>query len=170
MENYQISIFSFFSFIQYSAIISILAKANRNTGDDVVADKTWRLRHKDGREEEFIDIRRKVGNRVIRHYLISSLLEDGPKERIIASLRGPRNEFKDFAKFIIVQGQWEDEQVSILVESGVYENLRIVGTTSRWLAEQNPDAIIKIFTEITSNASEHHAYIIISEDSKLMGG
>lgn len=136
----------------------------------MAAGKTWKLKHGDGTEEEFLDIRRKVGNRVIRHYLIKPLLENGPKEIIRASLRGPKNEFKDFAKFVIVHGELEGEQIIFLVESGVYENLRIVGTTNDRLTNLDPDIIIRIFTDITTNASEHNTQIIISEDSILLGG
>jgi hypothetical protein len=92
-------------------------------------------------------------------------MEEERIERIKASLRGPKDEFRDFAKFLIVTFNHEGNQVKVLVESGVYENLRIVGTGSEAFASLDPESIMTIFTEALNKPEERETSLIMSIDS-----
>jgi len=128
---------------------------------------TWKLVNDDSSIDEFIDIRRIVGNQVIRAYLLDEIMETRRVEKISGKLRGPKNEFKDFAKFLIVKMKNGDSEVKILVEAGVYENLRIVGTDSEQLTKKTRDEVIKIFTDALENPDLNDTKLILSNDSEV---
>ncbi|MCF2136168.1 MAG: hypothetical protein K9W43_02920 [Candidatus Thorarchaeota archaeon] len=129
---------------------------------------TWKLKNADGTIEEFSDIRRKVGNQVIRAYLLDELLQKGRTIHIQASLRGPKNEFKDFAKHFILQAQHNNSEFKILAEFGVYENLRIIGTNSSTIYDMDAADIINLFTEALQSPEQYRATLLVSEDTKLV--
>ena len=128
---------------------------------------TWKLVNDDSSIDEFIDIRRIVGNQVIRAYLLDEIMETHRVEKIAGKLRGPKNEFKDFAKFMIVKMKNGDSELKILVEAGVYENLRIVGTDSEQLMKKTRDEVIKIFTDALENPDLNVTKVILSNDSEV---
>ncbi len=116
---------------------------------------------------EFIDLRRKVGNQVIRAYLLNDILQRGLTRRVHVSLRGPKDEFKDFAKHFVLQGRHDEGEFRILVESGVYENLRIVGTDSQAISDMDGSEIIGLFTDALKNPDQYGCTILLSDDSKI---
>jgi len=128
---------------------------------------TWKLVNDDSSIDEFIDIRRIVGNQVIRAYLLDDIMDTHRVEKIPGKLRGPKNEFKDFAKFLILKMKTGDSEMKILVEAGVYENLRIVGTDSEQLTKKTRDEVIKIFTDALENPDLNDTKIILSNDSEI---
>jgi len=128
---------------------------------------TWKLVNDDSSIDEFIDIRRIVGNQVIRAYLLDEIMDTHRVEKIPGKLRGPKNEFKDFAKFLILKMKNGDSEMKILVEAGVYENLRIVGTDSEQLTKKTRDEVIKIFTDALENPDLNDTKIILSNDSEI---
>ncbi|TFG30200.1 hypothetical protein EU528_08540 [Candidatus Thorarchaeota archaeon] len=128
---------------------------------------TWKLVNGDSSIEEFIDIRRIVGNQVIRAYLLSDIIDSRRVEKIPGKLRGPRNEFKDFAKFLIIKMNDGKSEFKILAEAGVYENLRIVGTDSEELAKKSRDEVIKIFTDALEDPELNDTKLILSNDSEV---
>ncbi|MHA1577147.1 MAG: hypothetical protein ACTSU3_07285 [Candidatus Thorarchaeota archaeon] len=136
----------------------------------MTSQKYWKLKHEDGSLEEFMDLRRKVGNRVLRAYLLETISDDERVERITISVRGPKDEFKDSAKFLVLKAFENKVGFRILVEAGVYENLRIVGTDSQQLAEKEPDEIIGIFTDALKNLEDWNTSIVISNDSMVKLG
>jgi len=78
-----------------------------------------------------------------------------------------KNEFKDFAKFLIVKMKSGDSKFRILAEAGVYENLRIVGTDSEELTKKSRDDIIKIFTDALEDPELNETTVILSNDSEV---
>ncbi|MHA1615381.1 MAG: hypothetical protein ACTSYJ_11090 [Candidatus Thorarchaeota archaeon] len=128
---------------------------------------TWKLVNDDSSIDEFIDIRRIVGNQVIRAYLLDEIMDTHRVEKIPGKLRGPKNEFKDFAKFLIIKMKNGDSEVKILVEAGVYENLRIVGTDSEQLTKKTRDEVIKIFTDALENPDLNDTKVFLSNDSEI---
>ncbi|MGY5858063.1 MAG: hypothetical protein RTU63_01740 [Candidatus Thorarchaeota archaeon] len=128
---------------------------------------TWKLIKDDSSIDEFIDIRRIVGNQVIRAYLLNDIIESRRVENISGKLRGPKNEFKDFAKFLIVKVKNGDSEYKILAEAGVYENLRIVGTDSEELTKKTRDEVIKIFTDALEEPDQNDTKLILSNDSEV---
>jgi hypothetical protein len=128
---------------------------------------TWKLINDDSSIEEFIDIRRIVGNQVIRAYLLDNIMETRRVEKIPGKLRGPKNEFKDFAKFLILHVKNGDSEYKILAEAGVYENLRIVGTDSEELTKKTRDEVIKIFTDALEEPDQNDTKLILSNDSEV---
>lgn len=128
---------------------------------------TWKLINDDSSIDEFIDIRRIVGNQVIRAYLLDNIMETRRVEKIPGKLRGPKNEFKDFAKFLIVKVKNGDSEYKILAEAGVYENLRIVGTDSQELTKKTRDEVIKIFTDALEDPDRNDTQLILSNDSEI---
>ncbi|MGY5855401.1 MAG: hypothetical protein RTS72_02290, partial [Candidatus Thorarchaeota archaeon] len=110
------------------------------------SESTWKLQKDDSTLDEFIDIRRKVGNQVIREYLLDNVVKNTEIIRIPGKLRGPRNEFKDFAKFMILKISLDGVSASFLAETGVYENLRIVAVDSTNLADRISEDLISLFT------------------------
>ncbi|UCE09644.1 MAG: hypothetical protein JSW61_11810 [Candidatus Thorarchaeota archaeon] len=136
-------------------------------GGPLGLNRSWTLKIDGESPLSFMDIRRKVGNRIIRSYLLASCIDNNRIERIKASLRGPKGEFKDFAKFLIVALNHEGERVQVLVESGVYENLRIVGTDSDAFASLDPESIMAIFAKALSKPGDCDASLVMSSDSKV---
>jgi hypothetical protein len=128
---------------------------------------TWKLVNDDSSIDEFIDIRRIVGNQVIRAYLLDDIMDTRRVEKIPGKLRGPKNEFKDFAKFLIVKMKNGNSEFKILAEAGVYENLRIVGTNSEELAKKSRDEVIKIFTDALEDPELNDTKLILSNDSEV---
>ena len=128
---------------------------------------TWKLVNDDSTIDEFIDIRRIVGNQVIRAYLLDNIMETRRVEKIPGKLRGPKSEFKDFAKFLIVKIKNGESEFKILAEAGVYENLRIVGTDSEVLTKKSRDDVIKIFTDALEDPELNDTKLILSNDSEV---
>jgi hypothetical protein len=129
---------------------------------------TWKLQKDDSTIDEFIDVRRKVGNQIIREYLLDSVAKGDSVIRIPGKLRGPKNEFRDFAKFLILQVTIEGKPGRFLAESGVYENLRIVAVDSNNLADQSSEDLIRIFTEALENPEQYNSILILSDDSTVL--
>ncbi|MFX1482834.1 MAG: hypothetical protein ACFFCP_06545 [Promethearchaeota archaeon] len=117
--------------------------------------------------EEFIDIRRKVGNQIIRKYLLNAMIESNRIERVSGKLRGPKNQFKDFAKFLILRVSIDGTQTKFLAESGVYENLRIVAISPNVAAEKTADELIRLFTNALEHPESYDSILVLSEDSKI---
>jgi hypothetical protein len=132
------------------------------------SELTWKLQGPDSEVEEFIDIRRKVGNQIIRKYLLNTIVESNKIARISGKLRGPKNEFKDFAKFLILELSIDGIRVKFLAEAGVYENLRIVAVNSNTLAERNSESLIRLFTEALESPALHNASVVLSDDSSVI--
>ena len=128
---------------------------------------TWKLQKNDSSVEEFIDIRRKVGNQIIRDYLLDSIVKNKNVIRVPGKLRGPKNEFQDFDRFLILQIDDGEKPCRVLAESGVYENLRIVATDSEALAQEAPEVITKRFTDALQEPGAHKTKLIISKESKV---
>jgi hypothetical protein len=129
--------------------------------------RLWKLKLEDGTIEQFIDVRRKVGNRVLRAYLLNAIVASDKIERIKASLRGPKDEFQDFAKYLVLKASENGEDFQFLVEAGVYENLRIVATDSDKISEIQPDEMEKKFTNIMQDPDQWNSSIVVSVDSKV---
>ena len=133
----------------------------------VIPKRLWKLKLEDGSIEEFIDVRRKVGNRVLRAYLLNAIVASNRIETIKASLRGPKDEFQDFTKFLVLKATENGQEFRFLVEAGVYENLRIVATDSDIIAEINPDEMEKKFTDTLQDPDQWNSSITLSIDSKV---
>ncbi|MCK4279438.1 MAG: hypothetical protein KAW94_02565 [Candidatus Thorarchaeota archaeon] len=131
------------------------------------SQRTWKLKFQDGTVQEFIDIRRKVGNQIVRAYLLDPVLKSQRITRTEISLRGPKDEWKDFAKFLILKVTEGENEFGILAETGVYENLRIVGTDSEEIAQKSPSDITQTFTEALKDPQRYSAVVILSTDSKV---
>ncbi|MCK5150395.1 MAG: hypothetical protein KAQ65_01080 [Candidatus Thorarchaeota archaeon] len=129
--------------------------------------RSWKLKLEDGIVEHFIDVRRKVGNRVLRAYLLNAIVASNKIDTMKGSLRGPKDEFQDFAKFIVVKATENGQEFRFLVEAGVYENLRIVGTDSEVIAEIQPDEMEKKFTDVLQDPDQWESSIVVSIDSKV---
>ena len=129
--------------------------------------RKWTLTSKDGSTETFTDIRRKVGNQIIRIYLLDKSLTDERTEVINASLRGPKNEFKNFDKFFILHIQDEGEEIRFLTETGIYENMRIVGTNSERILELDTDQIVEKYTDALTSPEKYNTKFIVNEDSVI---
>lgn len=129
---------------------------------------TWKLVKEDSTVDEFIDMRRVVGNQVIRAYLLDDIIQKNRIIRIAGKMRGPKNEFKDFANFLIIRFNLMQSEFKVLVESGVYDNLRIVGTDSPELAKKLANDLIKIFTDALEHPEQKNTTLIISNDSKII--
>ncbi|MHA1768865.1 MAG: hypothetical protein ACTSV3_03335 [Candidatus Thorarchaeota archaeon] len=128
---------------------------------------TWKIVNDDDSVEEFIDIRRKVGNQIIRAYLLDRVISDRRIEKRQGKLRGPKDEFKDIDKFLILRVQDGESTYRILAEAGVYENLRIVATDSQSLADEDPSVITKKFTDALQEPDPHNTTLIVSHGSKI---
>lgn len=133
----------------------------------MISGNTWKLVKEDSGIDEFIDIRRKVGNQVIRAYLLKSALESNRVKKVAGKLRGPRNEFKDFDKFLIVHVKNGESEFKVLVEAGVYENLRIVAIDSEEFAQRTPDELIRAFTNALEEPEPNNTTLILSKDTKI---
>ncbi|TFG33952.1 hypothetical protein EU527_05710 [Candidatus Thorarchaeota archaeon] len=133
----------------------------------MILEPTWKLVNEDSSIDEFIDIRRIVGNQIIRAYLLEEIIKSDRLKKIGGKLRGPKNEFKDFSNFLIIKFCKEQKEVRVLVETGVYDNLRIVGTDSVELSQESRDDLIKLFTDALEHPESNNTRLIISNDSKL---
>jgi len=120
--------------------------------------------------QEFIDIRRKVGNQVVRAYLLEPVLKSQRITRAEISLRGPKDEWMDFAEFLVLRVIEGENEFGILAETGVYENLRIVGTDSEEIAQKSPNEITLAFTEALKGPQGCNAVVVLSTDSKVKSG
>lgn len=147
--------------VSYKEIIKSLKVSDLNTG------RKWTLSLKDGTTETFIDIRRKVGNQIIRIYLLDNVLTEERIVKISASLRGPKNEFKDFAKFFILRIQDEGDEIRFLTETGIYQNMRIVGTNSEKILQLDTEEIVRKFTESLNTPEKYGTTFIVNEDSEI---
>lgn len=107
-----------------------------------------------------------MGNQIIRAYLLENALSANRLERIKATLRGPKNEFKDFDDFFVLSAS-VNGKLRILVEANVYDNLRIVGTDSEKITSMNPKQILSLFTKILDELENHATTLILSENSKV---
>ncbi len=128
---------------------------------------TWKLQKDDSDIDEFIDIRRKVGNQIIREYLLDNVMNNNRVIRIQGKLKGPKNEFKDFAKFLILRISVDGVTTKFLAESGVYENLRIVAIDSMNVAQQSSEYLLGLFTDALENPESYETMIILSDDSTV---
>ncbi len=128
---------------------------------------TWKLQKDDSDIDEFIDIRRKVGNQIIREYLLDNVMNSNRVIRIQGKLKGPKNEFKDFAKFLILRISVDGVTTKFLAESGVYENLRIVAIDSMNVAQQGSEYLLELFTDALENPESYETMIILSDDSTV---
>ncbi|MFW9974955.1 MAG: hypothetical protein ACFFDQ_06810 [Candidatus Thorarchaeota archaeon] len=128
---------------------------------------TWKLLRNDSDIEEFIDIRRKVGNQIIRQYLLDGIKGSNKIIRVPGKLRGPKNEFKDLAKFLILKISLDGSQVRFLAEAGVYDNLRIVAVDSNNLAQRSAEDLLHIFTEALECPEKYTTTVILSDDSEI---
>jgi len=131
------------------------------------SEPTWKLQKEDSTIDDFIDVRRKVGNQIIRDYLLDTVVINKAILRVPGKLRGPKNEFKDFAKFLILQISIDGASARFLAESGVYENIRIVAVDSKNLAERNTEDLIRIFTEALENPEQYNTTLVLSDDSMV---
>ncbi len=129
------------------------------------SEPTWKLQKDDSTVDEFIDIRRKVGNQIIREYLLDNVVKNTAVIRIPGKLRGPKNEFKDFAKFMILKISLDGVSASFLAETGVYENLRIVAVDSTNLANRISEDLMSLFTDALENPDIYNSILILSDDS-----
>lgn len=82
-------------------------------------------------------------------------------------LRGPKNEFKDFAKFLILRLSVDGGPARFLAEAGVYENLRIVGVDSSTLADRESEDLIKLFTDALEDVDSFDTTLVLSDDSMV---
>ncbi len=128
---------------------------------------TWKLKAADGTVTEFQDIRRKVGNQIIRAYLLKAAISGDRVERIQATLRGPKNEFKDFDNFFVLWAKSDAGEFQILVEANVYENLRIVATDTSAIAEKEPADIVTVLTEALGQLDLHATKLVMSHNSRV---
>jgi hypothetical protein len=108
-----------------------------------------------------------VGNQVIRAYLLNGIIAANRVRRIQGKLRGPKDEFKDFANFLILHVKNSKSEFRVLAEAGVYENLRIVATDSSEFAQRSPDEVIKAFTIALEDPEPNNTVLILSKDSKV---
>jgi len=129
--------------------------------------RIWKLKKADGSVSEFQDIRRKVGTQIHRAYLLNDAFAKNRIEKIIASLRGPKDEFKDFDNFFVISASQGPQEFRILVEANVYENLRIIATDSEYIAAGDPDTIIEIFTAVLTELENHNTKLTVSESTKV---
>jgi len=104
---------------------------------------------------------------VIRAYLLDEIANSHRVEKISGKLRGPKNEFKDFAKYLIIKMKNGKSEYRILVEAGVYENLRIVGTDSEELTKKSQEELIQIFTNALQEPEKNDTKLILSTDTEV---
>ena len=134
---------------------------------ELSSGRKWVLTLKDGSIETFIDIRRKVGNQIIRIYLLDGVLTEERIEKISASIRGPKSEFKDFAKYFILKIQDENDEILFLTETGIYENMRIVGTNSEIVSQLDTEEIVQKYTDALTTPEKYSTMFIMNEDSEI---
>ena len=108
-----------------------------------------------------------MGNQIIRAYLLQEMLSKDLFIKKCVKMRGPKDEFKDFAQYLVLEFKNENGDLRILAESGVYENLRIVGTDLKDVEKLTSEKIIDLFTNALKEPEKFEARLIISEDSKV---
>ncbi|MBS3794668.1 MAG: hypothetical protein KGY80_07215 [Candidatus Thorarchaeota archaeon] len=128
----------------------------------------WKLKSANN-VKSFHDIRMKVGNKVIRAYLLDRSFEENRIEKEKLSLRGPKDEFFDAAKFLVLKTGTNEEEYAFLIQAGVYSNLRIVGVDNDNIIDLEPDEIVDMVTEPLENPSEYDSRIVLSRDTKITG-
>jgi hypothetical protein len=116
---------------------------------------------------EFQDIRRLVGNQIIRAYLLEGPLSSERVVREQAVLRGPKDEFKDFDDFFVMHITSRNAVYKVLIEANVYQNLRIVGTDSEDLAKKEPADIVAIVTDALTQPESYKTTLLLSESSRV---
>ncbi|MFO7835428.1 MAG: hypothetical protein R6V83_02145 [Candidatus Thorarchaeota archaeon] len=126
----------------------------------------WKLKGTNN-VEEFYDIRMKVGNKIIRSYLLDKSFKENRVDKTKLSLRGPKNDFFDAAKFLVVRIHKDDESYAFLIQAGVYSNLRIVGSNSEKITRLKSDEIVDLVTEPLENPSKYDCRITLSDDTKV---
>ncbi|MFX1369252.1 MAG: hypothetical protein ACFFAY_11675 [Promethearchaeota archaeon] len=151
---------------EYAKVIPIFSETEAILGDSVSA-RTWKLKVEDGSVSEFQDIRRKVGNQIHRTFLLNNAFSANRIEKIKATLRGPKDEFKNFDNFFVISASQGSQRFKILVEANVYENLRIVATDSERISECDPDTIVEVFTAVLTDLESHNTRLSLSEDTKV---
>jgi hypothetical protein len=106
----------------------------------------------------------------VRAYLLKPLLEESRVQRMKATLRGPKDEFKDFADYLVLKAhsKWGDFQM--LVEAGVYDNLRIVGADREEMNQRQPDELLAMFADALEDPTSHDVVLLISTDSRVRPG
>ena len=149
-------------------IVSYSEKYEKMKVSTLSSKRKWTLSLKDGSMETFLDIRRKVGNQIIRIYLLNGVLTEDRIERINGSLRGPKNEFKDFAKYFILRLQDNGDVIRFLTETGIYENMRIVGTDSQKVTQMETEEIVGKYTEALSMPEKYNISFILNDDSEII--
>ncbi|MFW9944031.1 MAG: hypothetical protein ACFFB7_03450 [Candidatus Sifarchaeia archaeon] len=127
----------------------------------------WKLKASDGAMIEFQDIRRLVGNQIIRAYLLEGLLSGNQIVRENAILRGPKDEFKDFDDFFVMRLTTDNVVYKVLVEANVYQNLRIVGTDSNDLAQKEPAYIVALVTDALTQPGKYETTLLLSDTSRV---
>ncbi len=109
-----------------------------------------------------------MGNQIVRAYLLERITASGAIDRMKATLKGPKSEFKDFDRYLILSIQNGLDSYRILAQAKVYENLRIVATDNEAVSEGNPEDIIKLFTEPLEDPASYDARLVISETSVVI--
>lgn len=127
----------------------------------------WKLKASDDTVIEFQDIRRLVGNQIIRAYLLEGLLSSNRTERTKVTLRGPKDEFKDFDDFLMMRATSENLTFRMLIEANVYQNLRIVGTDSGGIAQKEPADIVALVTNALAQPDSYQTALLLSESSRV---
>lgn len=109
-----------------------------------------------------------MGNQIVRAYLLDEMKNGDTIDRISATLRGPKDEFKDFARFLILSAQNGGTTYRILAEAKVYDNLRIVATDSEIIGDSEPQDIITFFTRALQDPITNCARLIVSKDTVVI--
>lgn len=104
---------------------------------------------------------------MIRAYLLNKAIESNRVETVGGKLRGPKGEFKDFDNFLIVHVKNGESEFKVLVEAGVYENLRIVATDSEEFAQRTPEEVIRAFTNALEEPEPNNTTLILSKNTKI---
>ncbi len=94
----------------------------------------------DAEDLVFYDTRRKTGTYIIREYILNKVIESGRTSEITGKLITPDKKWRDIEKFVIVTNENK-----FLIETKVYDNIRIVGVSSEELASRNKDEIYNAF-------------------------
>ena len=96
----------------------------------------------------FYDTRRKTGAYIIREYVLDNLINEDRVSEIHATLITPDGKWRDIEKFVIVENNDK-----FLVETKVYDNIRIVGVSSEELSKQTKEDIYNAFIRATKEGT-----------------
>jgi len=96
----------------------------------------------------FFDTRRKTGAYIIREYVLDNLINEDRVSEIHATLITPDGKWRDIEKFVIVENNDK-----FLVETKVYDNIRIVGVSSEELSKQTKEDIYNAFIRATKEGT-----------------